>query len=149
MPPTGSDDITYIFTDEAAQRRVLASLQTHVARIAGAALQDYQLRLNAYRRARLAAYQAALASGQSVDLNAMLADDSNAPQFTDLSVAANRVSLGVDDDFRQVERVLPSGGRFTVKSTAVSDTLTITVVNDAAKPTPWSPFTYQIKVKGG
>jgi hypothetical protein len=153
------DDIVYTFTDEAAQIDQLKRIRAHLDRIAAAALQDYQQKLATYRAARVAAYQAQLsASGSVSDLDTMMQDGSDAPTFADLSVAAQRVSLGVDEDFREIEVGSSITGNGTadrnylvVKSTSVSDTITLSIYN-GSPATPWTGGTggllYQIKVKG-
>lgn len=160
VPPAGSDDIAYTFTDEMAQRDQLKRLQGHVGRIAAAALQDYQLRLSTYRAARIASYQAQLAAGGSIaDLDDMMEDGANAPTFLPLSSAATRTALGVDEEFQRVEegtsitsRASSQRGRLRVLSSAVGKTLTLKVYN-GSPATPWfnpaaGGLLYQLSVKG-
>lgn len=155
------DDIVYTFTDEAAQIDQLKRMRAHLDRIGAAALQDHQQQLATYRTARVAAYQAQLAASGSVsNLDTMMEDGADAPPFADLTVAAQRVTLGVDEDFREIESGTSITGDsastanrnfLAVKSTSVSDTITLSVYN-GSPATPWTGGTggllYQIKVKG-
>lgn len=157
------DDIVSTFTDEEAQRDQLKRIRFHAGRIAAAALQKYQADIAAYRKQRIADYQAQLAtSGAIVNLDDMMEDDTGAPTFADLSVASNRSALGVDEDFGEIESGstltttnAAQRGKLSVQSVAnaPAKTLTVRVYDIAATSgSPWTGGTggllYQVTVKG-
>ncbi|MBI1308532.1 MAG: hypothetical protein GC129_01560 [Proteobacteria bacterium] len=156
LPPVGSDDIVITFTNEDAQRDNWANVRQHLGRIASAQLRYYQEQVNAYRTTIMNQYLTQLQSGSAnltLDFTTLMANDPNAPRFLDLSVDANRRLLGVDEDFRLLEKTLPGGGKLAITSIANPDSsLTLRLTNNATSPTPWgspaSSLSYSINLKG-
>ncbi|PZP39993.1 MAG: hypothetical protein DI585_02255 [Pseudomonas fluorescens] len=140
-----NDDIIYTFDNRTIQQNYLATLKSHMERIGTAALKEYQARVSSYRQVKLDAYKANIAAGRDVPApDLTLAGDANAPRMMALANTTagieNRRALGVDEDFNEIQRILPRNGRMVVTApqpASAVDPLIITINNDSANPTPW------------
>jgi hypothetical protein len=161
MVPAGSDDILATFTDEDAQRNTLSMLTMRLERIAGAMLRHYQIQMVEYRTKIENDYRNALVSNPATpppDLTALLASDSNAPKFVNLSTDnpnrfEDRKPLGVPEEFDVLERLLPSGGQLEVSILSGADLrfgATLVLRNPAGRlGSPWPTVNLTIPLKGG
>ncbi len=149
-----NDDIVYTFDNREDQMRQLQNLRTRMEHIGTAALKEYQYNVTQFRAQKVAEYQTAIQAGQAATPPDMeLTSYSNAPKMISLNTAANRYKLGVDEDFKILERTLASGGKMRVTAASpatASAPLMITLQNDATNPTPWgnpaTSFQYVVRV---
>lgn len=154
VPAAGSDDIVLAFTDDDAQRAVLANLTSRLERIANAMLRDYQSKMTVYRATIENNYRTALQTNPATpppDWNTILVNDANAPRFADVNDPNIRNSLGVTEEFAYLERLLPGNGRFqvTLSSPDLRQSATLGLINYSASPSPWSGMNLSIPLKGG
>jgi hypothetical protein len=154
VPPAGSDDIVLVFTDDDAQRSVLASLTARLERIANAMLRDYQRKMTVYRATIESNYRTALQTNPAAsppNWNTILLNDANAPRFADITNDSVRNALGVTEEFAYFERLLPGNGRFqvTMNSPDLRQSATLGLINYLASPSPWPVMNLSIPLKGG
>ncbi len=155
VPPSGSDDIVTTFTDEEAQRQTLASLNSRLERIAKAMLRVYKIEFAKYRLAVEANYRNELLSNPSApppDWSSLIANDENAPQFVDIRDTEARKTLGVEEEFAFLERLLPNNGqmRVTFQESAPDLHLGATLLlTNASNASPWPVVQLKIPLKGG
>lgn len=155
LPPVGSDDIVSVFTDEPAQRQNWTYRQKHLQNIANAMMRHYQFQTKNYVDNYSANYLTQLQTRgvtTTPDITTLMLTDPNAPTYPDVNDISSRASLGVEEDFQALERVLPSGGSFRVESTTNPDnSVTLRLTNGPTR-TPWGGTTgnlnYTINLKG-
>jgi hypothetical protein len=137
-----SDDIVNSFTDEEAQLKAIEQVRDRLSRIASASLRNFEQRLNRQRAQALGSISNTLALVSTTSVNQLISVTTAGVFFNTLNDSASRQSIGVNEDFDSIERVIPPSNTQMLVSTSLANgnkQLIIRLVNNNLAPSPWRP----------